>query len=482
MRQWKKEYISISGKHIRDTCSKNMMIIYKYAFMSIIQYQLYKSFHNSMCRNIDDNEGCRSNILRREKKLHTIGISEILHIVFVIIAISIIMFLMYEISINNDLTIELLALLALCIAVMYAAENKKTTEWYKTLAVACMYVSILITSAIVAARFFSSCNGSYIKAGNVIKAEIVYPCVVFADAIIVLLYGVYNNGRKTALEESSCYTLMFISIIHLVTTIYTDNIYTQVQNSTRCLLFLFFCFIANNILMILIMQMDTDIKHSYEEDILKIEIENNTKLYDNIIEAKEELRDIRHDLKNRLNSLSYAIELGDYETAGKELGSMLDNINKAGMPDYCENLKVNSIFTYKLSDVPQGVTVNCIVDVPKEMDIDYGDLNVLIGNLIDNSINAVKRIENMENAFIDINLTCSAGNLVFIIKNSYSDEREVRSRDYYVNHGRGIGSVKKILRKYNGSYELQKTDREYETCITAHMYNVGRRLNLNKMS
>lgn len=305
---------------------------------------------------------------------------------------------------------------------------------------------------------------------------------MFADAIIVLLYGVYNNGRKTALEESSCYTLMFVSVIHLVIAIYTDNIYTQVQDSTRCLLFLFFCFIANNILMILIMQMDTDIKHSYEEDILKIEIETNTKLYDNIIEAKEELRDIRHDLKNRLNSLSYAIELGDYETAGKELGSMLDNINKAGMPDYCENLKVNSIFTYKLSDVPQGVTVNCIVDVPKEMDIDYGDLNVLIGNLIDNSINAVKRIENMENAFIDINLTCSAGNLVFIIKNSYSDEREVRSRDYYVNHGRGIGSVKKILRKYNGSYELQKTDREYETCITAHMYNVGRRLNLNKMS
>lgn len=202
MRQWKKEYISISGKHIRDTCSKNMMTIYKYAFMSIIQYQLYKSFHNSMCRNIDDNEGCRSNILRREKKLHTAGISEILHIVFVIIAISIIMFLMYEISINNDLTIELLALLALCIAVMYAAENKKTTEWYKTLAVACMYVSILITSAIVAARFFSSCNGSYIKAGNVIKAEIVYPCVVFADAIIVLLYGVYNNGRKTADRKS----------------------------------------------------------------------------------------------------------------------------------------------------------------------------------------------------------------------------------------------------------------------------------------
>ena len=184
------------------------MTIYKYAFMSIIQYQLYKSFHNSMCRNIDDNEGCRSNILRREKKLHTAGISEILHIVFVIIAISIIMFLMYEISINNDLTIELLALLALCIAVMYAAENKKTTEWYKTLAVACMYVSILITSAIVAARFFSSCNGSYIKAGNVIKAEIVYPCVVFADAIIVLLYGVYNNGRKTALEES-------LSLIHI---------------------------------------------------------------------------------------------------------------------------------------------------------------------------------------------------------------------------------------------------------------------------
>ena len=64
---------------------------------------------------------------------------------------------------------------------------------------------------------------------------------------------------------------------------------------------------------------------------------------ENIKEAQEELKDIRHDLKNRLNTLSYAIQLKDYSEAEKELGNILDNINIVGKPKYCANLRINSI-------------------------------------------------------------------------------------------------------------------------------------------
>lgn len=449
------------------------MTVYIYAIMSIIQYQLYRNFHNAMCMSVEDNEGYKSNILNTGKKTKNTGnIEYVVNMIFVAAAIIMIMLLVYSVSVYNVWNIKQMAMIAACVICMYASGSRKKVVWYKSFASAVLYVVILITSVIVTGRL-ADWTGIYINNSSVSVSRYLYPCVVFVDSIIVLLYDMYNNGRKTELGKTACYALILTSIIQLMSVIYIDNIYTEIHSSAGCVLFLVTDCIASNMLMILITQLDTQIRHSYEEDVLKIEIENNTKLYDNIIEAREELKDIRHDLKNRLNSLSYSITLEDYEAARKELNGILDNINKAGKPDYCDNLKVNSIFVYKLSGVPEWVDVKCIIDVPGVMDIDYGDMNVIIGNLMDNSINAVKRVKDREKAYIDINLTCSAGNLIFIIKNRYNNEIEMRDSDYYLNHGRGISSVKKILRKYNGSYESQKSLDEYETCIMATMYNVS---------
>ena len=231
--------------------------------------------------------------------------------------------------------------------------------------------------------------------------------------------------------------------------------------------------IAKDIVCISMIEIDTGARHSYEEDILKIQIDTNNRLYGNIKEAQEELKDIRHDLKNRLNTLSYAIQLRDYDEAEKELDNILDNINTAGQPKYCTNLRVNSILSYKLSEVPEGVNITYDVKVPEELDVDYSDLGVIIGNLIDNSKHAVSRVlQNNMDAYIDIKLICHADNIVFIIKNNYINTPEARNIDYYKNHGRGIGSVRKIIKKYDGMYDVKKTEYEYVTSVSVGVRNM----------
>ena len=37
--------------------------------------------------------------------------------------------------------------------------------------------------------------------------------------------------------------------------------------------------------------------------------------------------------------------------------------------------------------------MQCDIDIPDNLDMDMGDLGVIIGNLLDNSINAVKKID-----------------------------------------------------------------------------------------
>ena len=157
--------------------------------------------------------------------------------------------------------------------------------------------------------------------------------------------------------------------------------------------------------MCLRIEINENVRYNYEEDVLKIEIDTNNRLCENIKEAQEELKDIRHDLKNRLNTLSYAIQLKDYSEAEKELGNILDNINIVGKPKYCANLRINSILEYKLGNISKNVNVMSRINIPDDIEVDYADLNVLIGNLIDNSIQAVMRaIQYDKPAYIDIEL------------------------------------------------------------------------------
>ena len=231
--------------------------------------------------------------------------------------------------------------------------------------------------------------------------------------------------------------------------------------------------VAKDMICISMIEIDANAGRSYEENVLKMQIDTNKQLYVDIKEAQEELKDIRHDIKNRLNTVSYAIHLKDYDAAQKELDNILGNINTAGQPEYCTNLIINSILSYKLSEVPEGVNVTYDVKVPRELDIDYSDFAVITGNLIDNSIHAASRvIKNNMDAYIDIKLACHMDNIVFIIKNNYISTPETRNKDYYKNHGRGIGSVKKIIKKYNGMYDVRKTEDEYETSVSVSVKNM----------
>ena len=303
----------------------------------------------------------------------------------------------------------------------------------------------------------------------------IIPFIIFVSIIMLFAFIRYNNYRKVSVSRITDIAVIMTVVVQNIILMLVYKLMPQ-QINDRYVLYVILMFvicIAKDIVCISMIEIDTGARHSYEEDILKIQIDTNNRLYGNIKEAQEELKDIRHDLKNRLNTLSYAIQLRDYDEAEKELDNILDNINTAGQPKYCTNLRVNSILSYKLSEVPEGVNITYDVKVPEELDVDYSDLGVIIGNLIDNSKHAVSRVlENNMDAYIDIKLICHVDNIVFIIKNNYINTPEVRNIDYYKNHGRGIGSVRKIIKKYDGMYDVKKTEYEYVTSVSVGVRNM----------
>ena len=103
-------------------------------------------------------------------------------------------------------------------------------------------------------------------------------------------------------------------------------------------------------------------------------------------------------------------------------------------------------------------------EVSEQINIDMGDLGVIIGNLLDNSIKAVNSIGT--GGYIRIIITESIGKLIIIIENNYQKEKEKKTAIYYIDHGRGVNNVRRIVKKYGGSYKENISENVYQTKIS----------------
>lgn len=81
--------------------------------------------------------------------------------------------------------------------------------------------------------------------------------------------------------------------------------------------------------------------------LLKQEIESNQELYKKILEGQSELRNIRHDLKNRLSGIYAMLQDNNSEGVLTEISDIINNVDKVNEIQYSNNILINSILNYK---------------------------------------------------------------------------------------------------------------------------------------
>ena len=87
------------------------------------------------------------------------------------------------------------------------------------------------------------------------------------------------------------------------------------------------------------------------------------------------------------------------------------------------------------------------------MNIDSGDMAVILGNLFDNAFNAVSS-PIVNEKYIDIRIFTSEGKLLIHVENSYNPQND-SERSY------GIDNMEKTAEKYGGIYSFVKGEKVY---------------------
>ncbi len=215
----------------------------------------------------------------------------------------------------------------------------------------------------------------------------------------------------------------------------------------------------------------------YQEKQEKWLIEQQNRYYENQLQlinsSLEATRILRHDMKNHLQAIYSDISSGNIDEGLKHISDISDAYNSGTEIIHTGYPAIDSIVNFKLASAKQsGVRVNASATIPPELNITSFDCTVILGNLLDNAIQASSLVEGER--FIDFSMIYNKGMLLIKISNSYANklvwngDRLMSSKTESESHGYGLKSVREVVEKYSGTLDFE-TDEQIFT-ITAVLY------------
>lgn len=185
--------------------------------------------------------------------------------------------------------------------------------------------------------------------------------------------------------------------------------------------------------------------------------------------AKENIEKLNmrcHDLKHQLRAMTEQTTVD--EDFVKELSSAIDDFDSFYKTD---NSALNVILNEKNTVCRnKGIELSCILDGGGLGFMRGRYVYSLFGNLLDNAIEAVEKLEETKRA-IGLNVRTVGGFLLINIYNSYEGDLNVggglpkTSKKHADFHGYGLKSVQSVVNHYDGNMSITTKDGVFDVSI-----------------
>ena len=144
--------------------------------------------------------------------------------------------------------------------------------------------------------------------------------------------------------------------------------------------------------------------------------------YEALINAHEQIRSIRHDIKNHIGTISYLAAKYHNSEIEQYLTDLSQQIGETDKTVYTGNSGIDAITSLKLTEAgKQGIKITESILIPKDLDISFAEAVILLGNLFDNAIEACIKIREKK-PYIFFKLQYVNSMLYVEMKNSATDK------------------------------------------------------------
>lgn len=196
--------------------------------------------------------------------------------------------------------------------------------------------------------------------------------------------------------------------------------------------------------------------------------------YENLQLRIEDARRARHDLRQSLAVIRSFLQKDDREGLLSYLNSYLDALPPDTPITYCGNPAVNVLIVYyadMASDSGIRTTIN--VEYPEDTVITDTDAVVLLGNLLENAVEACKR-QTSGTSFLSLHMKPVNGMLVITLDNSFSGPILETNGGFLSSKngltGIGTSSIRKIAEKYHGVLKFHYEEKVFHASVMMSIF------------
>jgi sensor histidine kinase regulating citrate/malate metabolism len=194
-----------------------------------------------------------------------------------------------------------------------------------------------------------------------------------------------------------------------------------------------------------------------------------TKHCDEVQNIYKTMRGWRHDYHNHIQAMLALAESDDHSSLRAYLLNLNDDLTAVDTVIKTGNVMIDAILNSKLSLImSKNIAVNAKAVVPAKLKISEIDLCVIIGNLLDNAMEACLKQTEDTNRFVRVFIGVLKAQLYISVSNSAVGEI-IKSGKTYVStknsemHGFGLMRVDRIVDKYDGYVNRQNEDGVFAT-------------------
>lgn len=192
--------------------------------------------------------------------------------------------------------------------------------------------------------------------------------------------------------------------------------------------------------------------------------------YEEIRSVYLNLRGWRHDYHNHIQVLKAFFDRKQIEEARNYLNEIETELERVDSFVRSGNLMADAILNSKITHAAnKGIQVTCDASLSEEIFISDMDLCIILGNILDNAIEACEKIP-MEDRFLRIYMAIIKEQFYISVQNSAPEILNFEERNYIStkrgNHGLGMKRVAAVVEKREGFLNLNNEPGIFGTEIT----------------
>jgi hypothetical protein len=187
-------------------------------------------------------------------------------------------------------------------------------------------------------------------------------------------------------------------------------------------------------------------------------------------ESIDNIRKSEHDLRHHLNHVKSLVENDKRDKAQDYIGKIIDTQPSLNKVVFCHNDTINALVGY-YADLCQReeIELELALSVPERLTIDDVDLCVIFGNLLENAVEASRKITKGKKHIFVASQT-SGNKLLITADNTYEEALRVKNGTYLSSKrknaaGIGLASITAVAKKYGGQAFFKAENQKFQASI-----------------